>query len=154
MTSGECLCLISFATAPLTCSVRGGSEKFKMKIHVSSGIRTNTTPVHDRKVSAFDRTGQRSPCKWNQARPFTCSHSFLDPRYDESYKALYIYSRSIAFRALLRALLKPHQRHRGPDPHSLLVFAGNLQPYGLNSFPDWRNITCQMRCLYDFAFDL
>ena len=38
MTSGEWTCLISFATAPLTCSERGGSEKFKMKIYVSSGI--------------------------------------------------------------------------------------------------------------------
>ena len=52
MTSGESTCLISFATAPLTCSERGGSEKFKMKMHVSSGIRTHTTPVHDRKVTA------------------------------------------------------------------------------------------------------
>ena len=48
MTSGEWTCLISFATAPLTCSERGGSEKFKMKIYVSSGIRTLTPPVHDR----------------------------------------------------------------------------------------------------------
>ena len=52
MTSGEWTCLISFATAPLTCSERGGSEKFKMKIFVSSGIRTHTLPVHDRKVAA------------------------------------------------------------------------------------------------------
>ena len=52
MTSGELTCLISFATAPLTCSERGGSEKFKMKIYVSSGIRTHTPPVHDRKVAA------------------------------------------------------------------------------------------------------
>ena len=37
MTSGEWTCLISFATAPLTCSERGGSEKFKMKIYVSGG---------------------------------------------------------------------------------------------------------------------
>ena len=42
MTSGEWTCLISFATAPLTCSERGGSEKFKMKIYVSRGIRTHT----------------------------------------------------------------------------------------------------------------
>ena len=42
MTSGEWTCLISFATAPLTCSERGGSKKFKMKIYVSSGIRTLT----------------------------------------------------------------------------------------------------------------
>ena len=52
MTSGELTCLISFALAPLTCSERGGSEKFKMKIYVSSGIRTHTPPVHDRKVRA------------------------------------------------------------------------------------------------------
>ena len=52
MTSGEWTCLISFATAPLTCSERGGSEKFKMKIYVSNGIRTHTPPVHDRKVAA------------------------------------------------------------------------------------------------------
>ena len=48
MTSGEWTCLISFATAPLTCSERGGSEKFKMKTYVSSGIRTYTPPVNDR----------------------------------------------------------------------------------------------------------
>ena len=52
MTSGEWTCLISFATAPLTCYERGGSEKFKMKIYVSGGIRTYTPPVHDRKVAA------------------------------------------------------------------------------------------------------
>ena len=52
MTSGEWTCLISFATAPLICSERGGSEKFKMKIYVSSGIRTHAPPVHDRKVTA------------------------------------------------------------------------------------------------------
>ena len=42
--------------APLTCSEQGGSEKFKMKIYVSSGIRTHTTLVHDRKASALDRS--------------------------------------------------------------------------------------------------
>ena len=52
MTSGEWTCLISFATAPLTCSERGGSEKFKMKIYVSIGIRTHAPPVHDRKAAA------------------------------------------------------------------------------------------------------
>ena len=56
MTTGEWSCLISFTWAPLTCSERGGSEKFKMKIYVSSGIRTHTAPVHDRKVSALDRS--------------------------------------------------------------------------------------------------
>ena len=34
----------------------GRSEKFKMKIYVSSGIRTHTTPVHDMKVRALDRS--------------------------------------------------------------------------------------------------
>ena len=34
MTSGEWTCLISFATAQLICSERGGCEKFKMKIYV------------------------------------------------------------------------------------------------------------------------
>ena len=52
MTSGEWTCLISFATAPLTCSEGGGSEKFKMKIYVSSAIRTHAPPVHDRNVAA------------------------------------------------------------------------------------------------------
>ena len=69
MTSGEWTCLISFATAPFNCSERGGSEKFKMKIYVSSGIRTHTPPVHDRKVAA---------------------------PYHLSYKALYISTCSIA----------------------------------------------------------
>ena len=57
MTSGEWTCLISFATAPLTCSERGGSEKFKMKIYVSSGIRTHT-PASPRQesCSALDRS--------------------------------------------------------------------------------------------------
>ena len=44
MTTGEWSCLISFAWDPLTCSERrGGSEKFKMKIYVSSGIRTHAS---------------------------------------------------------------------------------------------------------------
>ena len=44
MTTGEWSCLISFAWDPLTCSEgRGGSEKFKMKIFVSSGIRTHAS---------------------------------------------------------------------------------------------------------------
>ena len=60
LTSGEWTCLISFATAPLTCSERGRSKKIKMKIYVSSGIRTHTTPVHDSKVSALDRSATRA----------------------------------------------------------------------------------------------
>ena len=56
MTTGEWPCLISFTWAPLTCSERGGSEKFKMKIYVSSGILTHTTPVHYGKVIALDRS--------------------------------------------------------------------------------------------------
>ena len=48
MTTGEWSCLISFAWDPLTCSERrGGSEKFKMKIYVSSRIRTHASPRHD-----------------------------------------------------------------------------------------------------------
>ena len=56
MTSSELTCLISFATAPLTCSERRGSENFKMKIYLSNGIQTRTTPVQGRKVSALDRS--------------------------------------------------------------------------------------------------
>ena len=48
--------MISFAWAQLTCSERGGSEKFKMKIYVSSGIRIHATQIHDRKVSVLDRS--------------------------------------------------------------------------------------------------
>ena len=44
------------------------------------------------------RTGQRSRCKWNQACPFIWSHSCLDPRYDLSYKTLYISTCSVALR--------------------------------------------------------
>ena len=48
MTTGEWSCLISYAWDPLTRSEgRGGSEKFKMKIFVSSGIRTHASPRHD-----------------------------------------------------------------------------------------------------------
>ena len=42
MTSGEWTCLISFATAPLTCSERSGSEKFRMKIC----IQWDSNPCH------------------------------------------------------------------------------------------------------------
>ena len=56
MTTGEWSCLISFTLALLTSLERGGSENFKMKIYVSSEIRIHTTPVHDRKVSALDRS--------------------------------------------------------------------------------------------------
>ena len=58
MITGEWSCLILFTRAPLTSSERGGSENFKMKIYVSSGIQTHATPVHDRKVSAFDRSAK------------------------------------------------------------------------------------------------
>ena len=34
--------------------VMGRERQFKMKIYVSSGIRTHTTPDHDRKVSVLD----------------------------------------------------------------------------------------------------
>ena len=55
MTTGEWSCLISFTRTPLTCSERGGSEKFKLKNIIPAGIQTHTTPVHDRKVSSLDR---------------------------------------------------------------------------------------------------
>ena len=55
MNSGEWTCLISFATAPLNCSERGGSEKFKMKIYVSSGIRTHTHHASPRQESQLLR---------------------------------------------------------------------------------------------------
>ena len=42
MTSGEWKCLISFATAPLTCSERGGNEKFKIKIC----LQRDSNPYH------------------------------------------------------------------------------------------------------------
>ena len=34
----------------------GREQRFKMKIYVSSGIRTHATPIHDRKISALDRS--------------------------------------------------------------------------------------------------
>ena len=40
-----------------TCTERGGSEKFKMKIYVSGGIQTQATPVHDKKVSTLEPLG-------------------------------------------------------------------------------------------------
>ena len=40
MNTGEWSCLISFALSLLSCSERGGSEKFKIKIYDFSGIRT------------------------------------------------------------------------------------------------------------------
>ena len=55
MTTGEWSCLISFAWASQSCSERRGSENSKMKIYVSSGIRTNATPLHDMLISALDR---------------------------------------------------------------------------------------------------
>ena len=50
MTTGEWSCLISFTWVPLTCSERGGSEKFKMKLYVSSEIR-NITDARPRQES-------------------------------------------------------------------------------------------------------
>ena len=97
MNSGEWTCLISFATAPLTCSERGGSEKFKMKIYVSSGIRTHTPPVHDRKV-VTPRSEQVNGAVANEIKHVHSPEVIvvLDPRYDLSYKALYISTYSIA----------------------------------------------------------
>ena len=41
MITGEWSCLISFAWDPLSGSEQAGIEKLKMKIYVSSGIRTH-----------------------------------------------------------------------------------------------------------------
>ena len=53
MISGEWTCLISFATAPLTCSERGGSEKFKMKICLQRD--SNPHPASPRRESCSAR---------------------------------------------------------------------------------------------------
>ena len=47
MTTGAWSCLISFAWDPQSCSEQAGIEKFKMKIYVSSGIRTHATTRND-----------------------------------------------------------------------------------------------------------
>ena len=44
MTTGEWLCMISFAWAPLRCSERGGIEKFKMNIYVD--LQWDSNPRH------------------------------------------------------------------------------------------------------------
>ena len=51
-----------------------GSEKFKMKIFVFSGMRTHTTPVHDRKVSALDRSDIQFKCTCNHNQDDTYCH--------------------------------------------------------------------------------
>ena len=52
MTSGEWTCLISFATAPLTCSERGGSEKIQNENICLQRDSNPHPPVHDREVAA------------------------------------------------------------------------------------------------------
>ena len=59
MTSGEWTCLISFATAPLTCSERGGSEKIQNENIFLQRIRTHAPPVHDMKVAALQTARPR-----------------------------------------------------------------------------------------------
>ena len=54
MTSGEWSFLILFAWDSLNCSEQAGIEKIKMKINVSSGIRTHASPRHDRWISALN----------------------------------------------------------------------------------------------------
>ena len=56
MTTGEWSCLISFTWAPLTCSEREGSEKIQNENICFQRDSTHTAPVHDRKVSALDRS--------------------------------------------------------------------------------------------------
>ena len=105
MTSGEWTCLISFATAPLTCSKRGRSEKFKMEIYVSSGIRSHTTPVQERKVSG----------------PFTDLYRSFLKRCTLTNKAVW---------TICRALSKPPQRRQSPDPRPLWLLVGTPLAFG------------------------
>ena len=56
MTSGEWTCLISFATTPLTCSERGGSEKFKMKICLHRDSNPHPASPRQESCSALDRS--------------------------------------------------------------------------------------------------
>ena len=57
MTSGEWTCLISFATAPLTCSERGGSEKIQNE-NICLQRDSNPHPASPRQesCSALDRS--------------------------------------------------------------------------------------------------
>ena len=47
INSSEWSCLISFSWDPLRCSEQAGIEQSKMKIYVSSGIRTNAMSRHE-----------------------------------------------------------------------------------------------------------
>ena len=54
-----------------------------MKIYVSSGIRTHTTPVHDRKVSALDRSAtlvryQMEHLKSNSILKWICDNTCME----------------------------------------------------------------------------
>ena len=60
MTSGEWTCLISFATTPLTCSERGGSEKFKMKICLQRDSNPRPASPRQESCSALDRSATRA----------------------------------------------------------------------------------------------
>ena len=64
MTTCEWSCLISFAWAPLSCSEQTWSKKFKMKIYVSSGIRTPAMPHHDRWNRALNQSAT-APWWWS-----------------------------------------------------------------------------------------
>ena len=77
------------------------AEWYKALIYLAwSGVGSNPTGDIYFHFAFFApspfRTGQWSPCKWNQAWQFTRSHSCFDTSSDLSYKALYIYSRSVA----------------------------------------------------------
>ena len=56
MTTCELFCLMPFAWLRWAVRNGGGSEKFKMKIFVSSRIRIQAMPLHDRWISALDRS--------------------------------------------------------------------------------------------------
>ena len=55
INSSEWSCLISFSWDPLSCSEQAGIETYKMKIYVSSGIRTHAMSRHEQWNSVLDR---------------------------------------------------------------------------------------------------
>ena len=57
MNSGEWTCLISFLTAPLTCSERGGSEKIQ---NANICVQRDSNPHHASQVSALDHSATRA----------------------------------------------------------------------------------------------
>ena len=65
MTAGEWSSLISFAMAPLSCSEQEGSEKFKMKIYFTSGIRTHAQHSATDKSALYTALPHWLDIKWS-----------------------------------------------------------------------------------------